>query len=319
MQEYLYKTKYCIAIALFFLVLMDVNAQQEAKYTEYMFNTLTYNPAYAGTRDAVSGTAIYRHQWANFEGAPRTVSLSVHGPLNLRFKPVFLQEKVGIGLDVQYDSWGVHDWTNIKGNYSYKFYVSPRSKVSIGLSSSLLVQQSNYASVETMTEATDEVFSENVSRVLPNFGLGIFFYSNMYYIGASVPHLLTNDLSALSDEARQFRHYYLAGGLVIPLSDILKLKPAVLVKSVGSFAPTQADISLNLFINDAVWAGIAYRTKDSFDLLLGLQINQGLRLGYAFDLITTDIQNHTDLHTHEFMLGYDFNLRREKIITPRYF
>lgn len=306
MQTNLYKSVFIIAC--FFYFGCSAYGQQEAMNTQYMFNSLVYNPAYAGTKDAISTAAIYRQQWVNFEGAPRTISAYVHGPF---------REKVGLGLSVQSDKLGVHDWLNIRGNYSYKFYVSPRSKVSLGLSTSVSVQQSDYTSVTTYT--SDNTFSQNQNQVLPNFGFGAFYYSNWYYVGFSVPNILNNKLSALSDNAEQYRHYYVAGGLVLPLSKTIRVKPAVLLKSVGGNAPTELDLSANVYFFNTIWAGIAYRTRDSFDLLLGIQVNRSLKIGYAFDLITTDLNNHTDLHTHEIMVGYDFNFGPSRIITPRYF
>jgi len=299
----------CFFIVLSVLSSLDLQAQQDAMHTQYMFNTLMYNPAYAGSRDALSASAVYRHQWLNFEGAPRTGSLSVHGPL---------RDKYGLGLSLQYDRWGVHDWGIVQGSYTYRFYLTPKTKLAVGLQGSVLYQQSNYTLVN-MTDNIDPTFSQNVNAVRPNFGAGLFLYSNRYYVGLSIPHILNNDLSALSDEARQYRHYYLAAGLVLPISDALKLRPSVLVKSVGPFAPTQAEINVNLHIRDIVWVGATYRTGDSFDFLFGVQVTPSVRIGYAFDLTTTEIQSEAPAGSHEVMIGYDFNIRNERVITPRYF
>lgn len=311
MQFFLQGKKLGIILFLGLFAYMGLSAQQDAMYTQYMFNTLMYNPAYAGTKDALSTAAIYRNQWVDFDGAPKTVSLYAHGPI---------REKYGLGLDLQHDTWGVHRWTLARGNYSYKFYVSPKAKVSIGINTSLLFQQSNYQDVNTFETNVDPSFAEGRnSKVQPNFGFGIFYYSNMYYLGFSIPNIVNNKLSALSVEARQYRHYYLTGGAVLPLSDLLKLKPSFLLKSVGGNAPLEVDLTLQLYINDVVWTGLAYRTRDSFDFLLGFDLNNSIHIGYAFDLITTEIREHTTWHTHEFMLGYDLNLRNERVISPRYF
>jgi len=310
MQTNLYKS--VLIIACFFYFSCSVFGQQEAMNTQYMFNTLVYNPSYAGTKDAISTAAIYRQQWvsSNFEGAPRTISAYVHGPV---------REKIGLGLSVQSDQLGVHDWLNIRGNYSYKFYVSPRSKVSLGLSTSFSIQQSDYNSVMGANGdvTTDITFSENRNKVLPNFGFGAFYYSNWYYVGFSIPNILNNKLSAFS--AQQYRHYYGSAGMVLPVTKSIKVKPAVLLKSVGGNAPTELDLSVNVYFFNTIWTGLAFRTRDSFDMLLGIQVNRSLKIGYAFDLITTELNNHTDLHTHEIMIGYDFNFGPSRIITPRYF
>jgi len=307
MQTNLYKR--LLLIACLFCSCSILYGQQEAMNTQYMFNSMLYNPAYAGTKDAISTAAIYRQQWVKFDGAPRTVSAFVHGPV---------REKVGLGLAIQSDQIGVHDWLNIRANYSYKFYVSPRSKVSFGLSTSMNIQNSKY-NTEITSSGEDNLFAENQKRMLPNFGFGAFYYSNWYYVGVSIPNIINNKLSALSEEAQQFRHYYAAAGMVLPITNTVKLKPAVLLKSVGGNAPTELDFSMNVYFFNTIWAGLAYRTRDSFDMLLGIQINRSLKVGYAFDLITTEISNHTDLHTHEIMIGYDFNFGPSRIITPRYF
>lgn len=303
-----------IKILVFLLGLLiggELFGQQDAKYTQYMFNTLMYNPAYAGTRDAVSATAIHREQWVNFDGAPQTSTLHIHAPF---------REKYGLGLALQRDKWGVHEWGEVQGIYSYKFYVNPRQKISLGLSASLLYQVSNYTEVG-LTETTDPVFGQNENNFLPNFGFGIFYYSNKHYLGFSVPRLIDNNyLTVLDTDGSQFRHFYVAGGLVLPLNESgsLKLKPAALLKSVGQSAPIQLDFDLQLFINDAFWVGGSYRTGDSFDFLAGFYVGRNLRVGYAYDLITTEIQNHTS-GTHEIMVGVDFRNNTQKIITPRHF
>jgi len=289
---------------------LEIQAQQDAMHTQYMFNTLMYNPAYAGSRDAFSAAAIYRHQWHNFDGAPKTGSVTLHGPV---------RDKYGLGLSLQYDSWGVHDWGLVEGSYAYRFYLTPTVKLSAGIQASMLYQQSNYTLVNSNTDNIDPTFMQDESRILPNFGAGLFLYSNRYYVGLSIPHILNNKLSALSQNAQQNRHYYLAAGIVLPLSNSLELKPSVLVKSVGSFAPTQAEINANLYIQKVVWVGATYRTGDSFDFLFGVQINPSLRFGYAFDLTTTEIRQEAPGGTHEIMIGYDFNVGRERVVTPRYF
>ncbi len=287
---------------------LGLDAQQDAMYTQYMYNTLMYNPAYAGTKDAVSLQAIYRNQWVDFDGAPKNINISAHGPI---------REKIGIGLTLQNDQWGVHNWNLLRGDYSYKFYVSPKTKISIGLNTSLMYLQSNFTELDS--GAGDALFAQNNNKFLPNFGFGVFHYSNKHYIGFSIPQIVNNKLSALSNNARQYRHYYLTAGYVLGLGNMVKLKPAVLVKTVGSFAPVEVDLSLVGYFNDVFWAGVAYRTQDSFDMLVGVNITKSLKVGYAFDLITTKISTATTLHTHEVMLGYDINLKNQRIISPRYF
>jgi len=306
---------FCSVLSILLVILLLPNttqAQQDAKYTQYMFNSLMYNPAYAGTIDAVSATAIHREQWIGFEGRPQTSTIHVHGPV---------REKFGLGVALQRDRLGIHEWYELQGIYSYKFYVTPKSKISVGLSASALYQNSDYSAIDA--SGTDIVFSQNVSNILPNFGFGIYYYSQKHYLGFSIPRLITNDYSStvLSSSARQYRHFYVAGGLVLPLDKKgdFKLKPSALAKFVGANAPPQFDIDLQLFIKNAFWVGTSYRTGDSLDFLVGLYLGRNLRVGYAFDWINTNIQEVTDLNSHEVMLGIDFPTNNQKIITPRYF
>lgn len=285
----------------------SLNAQQDAQYTEYMFNSLAYNPAYAGSREAVSANAIYRNQWWDFEGAPKTVSFSIHAPF---------RDKYGIGLATVHDRIGVHQFTGAMGSFSYHFYVSKTAKLSVALQGGLLYHQSDFGSLNT--QGTDPVFATEGKQVLPNFGVGIYFYSQNYYIGLSAPHLLDNELTTVSRLARQYRHYYLAAGYVFPISESLKLKPSVLLKAVPASAPLEADINLNLFIQDFVWVGATYRTNASTNLLIGTQLTKNITLAYSYDLVLTDIRNHTN-GSHEIMLGFDWSLSNQRIVSPRYF
>jgi len=297
---------------LFVILLLPTNtqAQQDAMYTQYMFNSLMYNPAYAGTVDAISVTAIHREQWIGFLGRPQTSTIHVHGPR---------REKFGLGLALQRDKIGVHERYELQGIYSYKFYVTPKSKISVGLSANAIYQMSDYKDIDPT--GTDAVFAENSTELLPNFGFGIYYYSNKHYLGFSIPRLITNNYSSTLLSGRQYRHFYVAGGLVLPLDPKgdLKLKPSALAKVVGANAPPQLDVSLQLFIKNIFWVGTSYRTGDSLDFMTGFFLGRNLRIGYAFDWINTDIQEQTDLNSHEIMLGLDFSTNNQKIITPRYF
>lgn len=304
-----YYLKLILALFGIGFALVPATAQQEAQYTNYMFNTLGYNPAYAGTRDAVSALLMYRNQWTNnIDGAPEDFVFNIHTPLG---------NKVGVGLAGEYDRIGVHDITTAMAMYTYRFYVGNNAKLSVGLQGGVKHLRSNYSEVNN-GDIADPVFAIDQSRILPNFGVGLHFYTNLFYVSFSIPHMLENDWSEVSSLAKQDRHYYLAGGLVLPVAEGLKIKPQVLLKTVPSEAPITADVNLNLLIRETLWIGGTYRFNDAFALLGVLQATNNLRIGYSYDFTTSALNNFTN-GSHEVFLGLDFATNKNRIVTPRYF
>ncbi|MGB0840360.1 MAG: PorP/SprF family type IX secretion system membrane protein [Chitinophagales bacterium] len=289
------------------LACMDAKAQQDAQYTQYMFNGLALNPAYAGTRDAISATAIYRHQWAGVVGAPRTFSFSVHSPL---------QEQAGLGLFVESDRIGIHNRLSLFASYAYRIVVG-EGQLSIGLQGGLLNYQSDWNNLPNVADPGDVVLANPESKLLPNFGLGIHYYTERFYVGASIPHMLDNELSEVSLQALQSRHYFITSGALIDLSTTLKVKPSIMLKAVSG-SPLAADLNLSFLIRDVLWLGAGYRFGDALTFLGSFQFNNGLRLGYAYDLTRTDLQPTGG--THEVMLGFDFIKEGDNpVLNPRFF
>lgn len=307
MRSFYLTSVLCILGMTLMLLPGSLSAQQDAQYTEYMFNSLAYNPAYAGSREAISANAIYRNQWWDFEGAPKTVSFSIHAPF---------RDKYGWGVSAVHDRIGVHEYSGAMASFSYHFYVSKTAKLSVAVQGGALYHQSDFASINT--QGNDPNFTTEGNEILPNFGVGLYFYSKAFYLGLSAPHLLDNQLTEVSKLARQYRHYYAAAGYVFPISENLKLKPSVLLKMVPASAPLEADVNLNLFIQDFVWVGATYRTGASSNLLLGAQLTRNVSLAYSYDFVLTDIQDHTN-GSHEVMLGFDWSLSNQRIVSPRYF
>lgn len=286
------------------------NAQQDAQYTHFMFNTLGYNPAYAGTRESVSALLLYRNQWAgNIEGAPEDFVFNVHMPI---------REKVGLGLSAEFDRVGVHDIATITAMYAYRFLLGNKAKMSLAIQGGISQFRSDFTQINTGVDGGDNVFGEVENKINPNVGFGLYFYTKNYYISFSVPHLINNDLGTVTKLANQDRHYILGGGLIIPIAKDLKLKPSVLFKSIPSKAPLIADINLNLLIRETLWVGGTYRTNDAFNLLAALQVNRNLRVGYAYDFTTTKLADF-NAGSHEVFIGIDFGFGNERVVTPRYF
>ena len=293
----------------------SASAQFEPQFTQYMFNEMFINPAYAGSRDQVAATMVYRNQWAGIDGAPKTQTASVHGPL--------MNKKIGLGLTVMNESIGVTKQFALYGNYSYRIQTGETGSLAMGIQGGFINHQENLSEVIT-NEENDVEFMFNTPRVLlPNAGLGLYYSNEKFYAGLSVPRTLRNKVASNSsgDVTTDFSfstwHYYLTSGYVFPVSESVKLKPTIMIKAVSG-APLVGDISLNALLKEVLWLGLAYRTEDSFSGMVTFQATAGLRVGYSYDYTTTELRNYSS-GTHEINIGYDFSLEKKKIVTPRYF
>ncbi|TVR78741.1 MAG: type IX secretion system membrane protein PorP/SprF [Chitinophagaceae bacterium] len=287
--------------------------QQDPQYSMYMFNGMSINPAYAGSREKISLTALYRHQWSGMDGAPRTISFNAHSPL--------LNDRIGLGLSVVNDRIGVTNTNHINGAYAYRL-PTDIGRLSFGIQGGFSHYNSRWSDL-VLNDAGDNNFSSNSPNLfLPNFGFGIYLYDhNRYYVGVSAPQLLNNSLNeSLSLEgtnnvARQFKHYFFTAGYVAKLNEFMKFKPSVLLKYVHG-APLQADFNASLLFYDALWVGASYRTGDSFVFMVEYYFGERFRAGYAYDYTITELNNYTS-GSHEIMIGYEFSLDKDAYLTPR--
>jgi type IX secretion system PorP/SprF family membrane protein len=291
----------------------SASAQFDPMYTQYMFNELVINPAYAGSRECLSGTALYRQQWAGLDGAPTTLTGSVHAPL--------MQQKLGAGITFTNDKIGVSQRTSVTLNGAYRLKLNA-ANLSFGLQLGLVSLSENLTSLN-LTE--DQQFAANTGkRVAPNFGFGMFYTTSNWYAGLSIPRMLQNrlDVSTGSTEVKNKLnisdfHYMVTGGGVIPITETIKLRPNAMLKIVSG-APIQADINANVLFNDFIWAGLGFRSGDAVNMMVGAFITKQLRLGYAYDYTLSALQDY-NTGSHEIMLGYDLNYSKDKVATPRYF
>ncbi len=228
-----------------------VFAQQDAMFTHYMFNTLSVNPAYAGSRDALTITGLHRSQWVGFDGAPRAQTLTLHTPI--------FNENLGVGVSVVNDRIGPTNMTAFYGDFAYKIKVGDKGKLAFGISGGLNIRQSGLTEV-ALDESIDQTFSaDEESALLPNFGFGMYYSTDRYYVGISAPKLLKNDFKTNATEggtnlASETRHYFLIAGAVFDINQNLKIKPTTLVKlTMGS--PIQVDLTAILIFRDKVWGG----------------------------------------------------------------
>jgi type IX secretion system PorP/SprF family membrane protein len=305
-----------ILLSTYMIFLMaGVYAQQHPMLSQYMFNGLVLNPAYGGSKDYISTSALYRKQWTGFEGAPESQTVSIHGPLKNR--------KFGLGLTVMNDKIGVTNRTDFYGSYAYHLKAGP-GKFSFGIQGGATNYNAKLSDL-IFWDKDDPVYAPGTqTNLLPNAGAGIYYYADMFYAGVSVPHVLDYDPSkpaslTVSDKLvpHQTRHYFVTAGYVGIVSEDFKIKPSVLIKYVPN-APLEADINCNVLLSNALWLGASYRTNDGMVGLIEYNISRQLRVGYAYDYPFTEIRKHTS-GTHEVMIGYDFGYDIHKIKTPRYF
>ncbi|KQC00582.1 type IX secretion system membrane protein PorP/SprF [Pedobacter sp. Hv1] len=291
-----------------------LHAQQEAMYSQYMFNTLAINPAYAGSRNVTSATALYRNQWVGINGAPETVTFSIDAPLN--------SKKVGLGLQVFNDKIGITKTTGAFASYAYRIRLQ-KGTLAFGLQAGASQYRADFQNVSLNPDPSNDVaFNQNVNKVLVNVGTGIYYNTDRFYIGLSSPQLLNNKLTNFTVETSnvfngQALHLFFATGYVFPLSDVFALKPSVLVKGVKG-APIEADLNATLWIKDVFAIGLQYRTKADISAMVEIQASPQIRLGYAYDRSLTKLVQFNN-GSHEIMLRYEFGFEKGKILSPRYF
>jgi type IX secretion system PorP/SprF family membrane protein len=286
-------------------------AQQDAMYSQYMFNYLIVNPGYAGSRDVLSVTGMYRKQWINVDGAPSTLTFSADMPI--------ANERMGVGLTVFKDQIGKEGNTGVYGSYAYRVRLTQRGTLSFGANLGFTQYSADLANVALNSTNPDNAFSGNIREMNPNFGFGMYYSTDKFYLSVALPHILDSKLGDLSNLGRSVlrKHYFLGAGFVFPVSPNVKLKPSTLVKIVEG-APIEGDFNLNAWYVDKIGLGVSYRTGDAVVAMLEFQATTGLRFGYSYDITTTRLARYAS-GTHEIMVRYEFATLKKKIVTPRYF
>lgn len=292
-----------------FCATFTVSAQQDPQFTQYMYNTMSINPAYAGSKGYFSAVALSRTQWVGVQGAPETQTLSISAPVNY--------SGLGLGLNIVNDRLGPSSEVYFDANASYTIRTSEEGNLAFGLRLGGRVLNLDWS--KGRFRNPDVVFNENVSnRFLPTLGAGVYFYKPKWYVGLSVPNFIRtehyNDF--IESIAAERLHYFLIAGYVFDLSETFKFKPAALVKAVSG-APLSADISANFLYDEKLTIGVAYRWGDSISTILGFQVSESLHIGYAYDLTTSNFRNYNS-GTHEVMLTFDV-FKQAKVISPRFF
>jgi len=293
-------------------------AQQDAQYTHYMYNTQVVNPAYAGSRGVFSAAALYRAQWIGLDGAPTTQTLNLNSPVS---------QRMGIGLSIVNDEIGngTNQNTYFSADFAYTVPTSDTGKLSFGLKAGGHLLDVNLTKLRNYNPGLLAPDDSGIDkRFSPNFGAGIYFHTNRFYTGISVPNFLQTEhfetaQGSSSHLIKESMEYYLISGLVMDINYKLKFKPAVLIKAVSG-APLQVDLSTTFLFNEKFSLGAAYRWDAAVSALVGFQINDKFMLGMAYDRETTELGG-TQFNdgSFEFFLRFELLSRHRRVLAPRFF
>lgn len=297
------------------IAFLDANAQQDPQYTQYMYNMSVINPAYAGSKEALSGGLLYRKQWVEIEDSPSTGTLFLHAPVG---------SNVGVGISFINDRIGPVEENNIYADVSYTLNLGGEHKLAFGIKGGLTMHNLDFTRIyPTLPDLGDGAFGggtvNDSKESFLNVGAGFFYYTQKYYIALSVPNMLAGrylDYTGTKYGTEE-KHYFLTGGYVFDLSPNLKFKPFAMVKS--SFkSPTSVDVSTNFLYAEKFELGATYRLEDSFGAMVNFAITPSLKIGYAYDHIISDLKTTTP-SSHEVMLLFDLNFSKKVSQSPRYF
>lgn len=300
-------------IAVLGILSLTTNAQQEIQNSFYMFNGSVLNPAYAGSRDALSAVVDYRNQWSGWKGAPVTSALTVHTPL--------VNESIGVGINAVQDQIGPTNKTALFADFAYRIRLNKNNdRLCFGLRAGADLIRNNLAGL-AVNDAADPLVTNNTNfnNNTPNFGGGIYYYGKRHFIGVTAPKILANTLSTDPNFAnsKQVLHYYLIAGYVFKLNSLWDFKPGAAVKYTAN-APLSIDANASFLFNNLIWFGVMYRHQAAAGANVVYNITPQLRIGYAFDYSITNMGKYNP-GTHEIMIGFDFLKKTKALKSPRYF
>ncbi|WGK66204.1 type IX secretion system membrane protein PorP/SprF [Flavobacteriaceae bacterium YJPT1-3] len=306
------------SILLLLCGLMPAVAQQDAQYTQYMYNTVAINPAYAGNRGVLSIVGLHRSQWVGLEGAPRTQSLSVHSPIGL--------SNMGLGLSIVNDALGPAQETYVNVDFSYTVNTSAEGRLSFGVKAGGHILDVDFSRLNIFNPG-DPRFQNNIdNKFSPNIGAGAYYHTDRFYLGVSVPNLLTTEhfdeslnSNSTSFVAEERLHYYGIAGYTFDLSSDVKFKPSTMVKLVAG-APLQVDVSANFLLYQKLTLGAAYRWSAALSGMVGFQVSDGLMIGFAYDRETTELgETIYNDGSYEVFLRFELFREYDRMLTPRFF
>lgn len=301
MKNYIYN--------LIFLFSIWSYSQQDSQFTQYMYNTINVNPAYAGTRETFNAFVLHRNQWVGLEGAPITNTASLNTNID--------DSKFGVGLSFINDNIGPTQENAISADIAYIIPLNGEFKLSFGIKATANLYNLDTSKL-TIFQANDPEFQNLNGKLSPNIGTGVYYYSDKFYIGASVPNFNKTKYYNANDVSINTKSvsYYLLSGYVFDLSQTVKFKPSFLAKA-DEGAPLQLDINTNFMFNDKFVIGGSYRLDAAVSALVGFQISKSWFLGYGYDLETTKLSNY-NTGSHELFLRYEI-FKNTRIVSPRFF
>jgi len=288
------------------------NAQQTPQFTQYMYNTISINPAYAGSREALTIVGLHRSQWVGMDGGPVTQTLSIHTPLR--------NERIGIGFSFINDQLGDERNNYAYLDFAYTVNLSEQTKLAFGPKVGFSYYTLDESLLTDPEVANDPYFLDKYNRWTPNVGFGLYLHQPRWYVGFSSPRLIENDYTKNGFyRALEQSHFYGIAGYVFDInnSGSIKMKPTALVKLTKG-APASYDATLSFLFNEKLWVGGSYRFDDSAGALVSFQISEQLQIGYAYDYPMSDLKPYTS-GSHEIMLMFDFKFNKSKYKSPRYF
>lgn len=294
------------------LFLSKTQAQQDPHYTQYMYNMSVVNPAYAGSKEGLSTGLLYRKQWIELEDAPNTGTIFAHMPVG---------KNVGAGLSVVSDKLGPVSETNVFGDFSYTLKLGDDRNLAFGLKAGVsMLSFDLYSKIaSTLPDPGDLAFGKDFSTTRFNLGTGFFYYTNKYYLAASIPNIIKNKHLYRTNNkyGADSKHYFITGGYVFDINQDFKFKPHFMIKSAFE-APASFDLSGNVLMYNKFEAGLTYRFQDSFGAMVNYAINDNLKIGYAYDHIVSNLKVTTP-SSHEIILLFDVNFSKKVSRSPRFF
>lgn len=295
--------RYIVTILFLFISCVSLYSQSEATYSQYMFNGLAINPAYAGSHESLDLSVLSRFQSVGLEGAPRTQTFTGHTAI--------LSRRIGLGFLVINDEIGVTQQTGFYFSYAYKIRFK-RSTLSLGLQGGGTMVDARYSKL-LIRQPGDPLLGDDIKGFKPNFGTGIYYSSEFFYAGISMPQMI----DAGVENFTQLQPIIVSSGIVFTLNPVLKLKPNILFRVIDQ-QPVEFNYNMNLLIHEVVWIGASYRPSNTANFILELQLTDNLRFGYAYDFGINDL-SQANSGSHEFLLNFQLRKNKKGVVSPRYF
>lgn len=291
-----------------FLVFFNTNAQQEMRFTQYMYNLYQVNAAYAGSRNTVNMAAIVRSQWTGIDGAPNLQAITVNAPIR--------GKNIGLGLKMINQSSGASDVSRLTASFAYRFRLGG-GKLAFGLSAGLINNRFNWGKAQFKNEMDQVQFSGVESTYTPGFEYAAYYYTKTWYAGFQFENLNQSQYTTLSTAgSKNYLTYDVIAGKAFPINESLIFKPSVLIQ--GSQSILLGEINLSLLINEIFWVGLTYRTNSEVSLIIEFNLNQQIRIGYSYDYTFKAIPTYYS-GSHEIFVGYDIRFKKRNLASPRYF